>query len=91
VELEITGARRVMGFLEDRRMLYEPSEMEVPSYGIHSVIEIRYRLRVGLGKQDGSSELAPSLRTMRAACRKVLEQVGTDGRDSIRYVSGGGY
>lgn len=28
-ELEIAGARRVIAFLEDRRVLYEPSEMEV--------------------------------------------------------------
>jgi len=29
-ELEIAGARRVIAFLEDRRVLYDPCQMEVP-------------------------------------------------------------
>lgn len=90
-ELEIAGARRVIAFLEDRRVLYEPSEMEVPGHCVHSVIEIRHRLSDELGKLEGVSELAASLRAMRAACRKFLERVGTDGRDGIHYANNGGY
>ena len=90
-EMEIAGARRVISFLEDRRVLYEPSEMEAPSHCVHSVIEIRHRLSDELGKLDGRSELAASLRAMRAACRKFLERLGMDGRDGIRHASGGGY
>jgi len=90
-ELEIAGARRVIFFLEDRRVLYEPSEMEMPSHCVHSVIEIRHRLSDELGKLDGGSELSASLRAMRTACRKFLERVGTDGRDGIHYANGGGY
>jgi len=90
-EMEIEEARRVIAFLEDRRVLYEPSEMEVPSHCVHSVIEIRHHLSDELGRLDGSSELAASLRAMRAACRKFLDRVGTDGGDGIRYANGGGY
>lgn len=90
-EMEIAGARRVIAFLEDRRVLYEPSEMEVPSHCVHSVIEIRHRLSDELGKLDGKSDLAANLRAMRAACRKFLERVGTDGDDGIRFANGGGY
>lgn len=50
--------------------------MEVPSHCVHSVIEIRHRLSDELDKLEGSSELAASLR---AACHKFLERVGTDG------------
>ena len=78
----------MIAFLEDRRVLYEPSEMEVPSHCVHSVIEIRHCLTEELGKLEGSSELAASLRAMRAACRKFLERVGTDGREGIRYAIG---
>ena len=35
--------------------------------------------------------MAASLRAMRAACRKFLERVGTDGREGIRHASGNGY
>ena len=90
-ETEIAATRRVIAFLEDRRVLYEPSEMEVPSHCVHSVIEIRHRLSHELGKLDSTSELAASLRAMRTACRKFLERVGTDGRDGIHHANGWGF
>lgn len=90
-EMEISAARRVIVFLEDRRVLYAPEEMEVASHCVHSVIEIRRRLSDELGKLDSSSELAASLRAMRAACRKFLERVGTDGRDGIHHANGWGF
>jgi hypothetical protein len=37
------------------------------------------------------SELAASLRAMRATCRKFLERVGTDGREGIYYADGWGF
>ena len=89
--MEIAAARRVIAFLEDRRVLYEPSEMEVPSHCVHSVIEIRHRLSDELGKLDSGSELAASLRAMRVACRKLLERVGTDGREGIHHANGWGF
>lgn len=90
-EMEIAAARRVIAFLEDRRVLYEPSEMEVPLHCVHSVIEIRHHLSDELGKLDGGSELTASLRAMRAACRKFLERVGTDGRDGIHRANDWGF
>lgn len=90
-EMEIAAGHRVIAFLEDRRVLYEPTEMEVPSHCVHSVIEIRHHLSDELGKLDSGSELTASLRAMRAACRKFLERVGTDGRDGIHHANGWGF
>ena len=90
-EMEITAARRVIALLEDRRVLYEPNELEVPSHCVHSVIEIRHHLSNELGKLDSGSELAESLRAMRAACRKFLERVGTDGHKGIHHANGWGF
>lgn len=81
----------MIALLEHRRVLYESNEMEVPSHCVHSLIEIRHRLSDDLGKLDGGSELAASLRAMRAACRKFLERVGTDGRDGIHHANGWGF
>ena len=90
--MEIATARRVVAFLEDRRVLYEPTAMEVPSHCVHSVIEIRHCLSDELGKLDGkNSELGATLRAMRAACRKFLERVGTDGREGIHHANGWGF
>jgi len=65
-------ARRVLAFLEDRRVLYEPSEMEVPEHCVESVLRIRETLTGELGRLDAGSALPDSLRAMRAACRKFL-------------------
>lgn len=90
-EMEVATARRVIALLEDRRVLYAPEEMEVASHCVQSVIEIRHHLSDELGKLDSGSELAASLRAMRAACRKFLERVGTDGRDGIHHADGWGF
>lgn len=83
-EPEIKAARRVVAFLEDRRVLFSPSEMEVPDHCVQSVLEIRHFLTSELGHLDTSSELAQSLRGMRAASRKFLDEVGKD-KDVVRY------
>lgn len=75
-ELHIQVARRVIAFLEDRRVLFVPSEMEVPDHCVRSVLEIRRFLTTELQSLDGDSELADSLRALRAACRKFMDNVG---------------
>jgi hypothetical protein len=77
-EAERAVAKRVMTFLEDRRVLYVPSEMEVPSHGVQSVLRIREFLTGELGKLTGEGQLSQSLRAMRAACRKFLDTVGPE-------------
>lgn len=77
-ELEVSAARRVIAFLEDRRVLYAPDELEVPSHCVHSVLEIRRFLTAEIGKLDSGSEFAASLRAMRIACHKFLQRVGVD-------------
>jgi hypothetical protein len=79
-------ARRVIAFLEDRRVLYNPSEMEMPEHCVHSVIEIRHYITSELQKIDEDTEIAKKLRAMRAGCRKFLNTVqGDRGLDIIRY------
>lgn len=77
-EPEVTAARRVIAFLEDRRVLFIPSEMEVPDHCVQSVLEIRRVLTDEVGRSTGESDLVQSLRAMRAACRKFLDAVGRD-------------
>lgn len=90
-DLEVSAARRVIAFLEDRRVLYAPDELEVPDHCVHSVLEIRHFLSGELGKLEAKSEFAASLRAMRAACRKFLERVGTDGREVALYANHHGH
>jgi hypothetical protein len=86
-ELEISVARRVITFLEDRRVLYAPDQLELPNHCVQSVLDIRHFLSNELGKLDTGSELAANLRAMRAGCRKFLDRVGVNGQDVILYAN----
>jgi len=66
--------RKLLIFLEDRRVLYVPYDFEMPAYVDQSIIEIRKRLTDDLELLDEKSEISGHLRAMRAACRKFLAQ-----------------
>jgi len=84
-EADCAIVKRVIAFLEDRRVLYAPSEMEVPEHCVHSVIEIRGFLTGEIGKLGDGSDLAANLRALRAACRKFLDTVQNDDGRIIRH------
>ncbi|MDW5442528.1 DUF6650 family protein [Polaromonas sp. SM01] len=84
-EAECVVARRILAFLEDRRVLFVPSEMEVPHHCVDSILLIREFLTTELGKLDAKKDLALGLRAMRAACRKFLSTVETDDRCAVRF------
>ncbi len=77
-EADVSRAWRVVNFLEDRRVLYVPSEMEVPSHCVTSILEIRSFLTDVLDDLPFESELSQNLRAMRAACRKFLHVAAGD-------------
>ena len=84
-EAEVTRARRVITFLEDRRVLYVPSEMELPDHCVRSALEIRAFLTNEIGRSGAESELTQSLRAMRGACRKFLNAVGPEDGEIARF------
>lgn len=84
-EAECVVARRVLAFLEDRRVLFVPSEMELPHHCVESVLRIREFLTAELGKLESNTELALALRAMRAACRKFLATVEADDRRIVQF------
>jgi hypothetical protein len=65
--------RKLVLFLEDRRALYHPYDMENPHYIVDSILEIRKHLTDVLQTLDEGSELIAHLRALRAACRKFLD------------------
>jgi hypothetical protein len=74
---DVTIARRVLAFLEDRQVLYAPYEVEIPERCIASVMRIRDFLTGLLGDHALGGDLADSLRAMRSACRKFMNTVDT--------------
>lgn len=89
-ELERDIARRIITYLEDRRVLYNPSAMEVPEHCARSVVEIRQFLSVEIASLSEDSELSKIFRAMRAACRKFLDLVGSD-ENILRFGSNRGH
>ncbi len=79
-EIEIEMAKRILVYLEDRRVLYNPSSLEIPEYCVKSIIEIRQFLTSELSEVNSKSDLSSSLRAMRASCRKFLNQVSESSR-----------
>jgi signal transduction histidine kinase len=64
-------ARSVLQYLEDRRVLYDPIEVELPLHCWKSVQEMRGRLASFIADSQ-SSELRNPLRAIQAACRQFL-------------------
>jgi hypothetical protein len=84
-QAECTVAKRVIAFLEDRRVLFVPSEMETPHHCVESVLQIRQFLTSEIGALDNTSQLSQNLRAMRSACRKFLEATSDKDGCVIRF------
>ena len=72
--------RKLIIFLEDRRALYNPYDIEMPEYVERSVLEIRKQLTELMGQLDANSDIYPHLQAMRAACRKSMDSTGKTNR-----------
>ncbi len=83
-EAQTKVVTRLIRFLEDRRVLYVPSEMEVPHHCVQSVLDIRRFITNELLSIDNGSELATTLQALRAACRKFLNTI-SEKQDIILY------
>lgn len=81
---DVAVARRVIRFLEDRRVLYDQHEVELAEHCISSAIEIRRVLTDTLGEPGLGSELTEHLQAMRAAARYFCSETGVVGDASRR-------
>ena len=78
--LDIKIAEDLVKFLEDRRVLFKPTEMEDANHCAQSVLDIRSEVTMALQRQsDERSPLCKQLRKMRSACRRFSDKIGTDG------------
>src|SRR5882672_4220891 len=76
-EPQLATARRVLTFLEDRRIFYNAFHIEVEDQCIQCATDIRRFLPNELGHLETSDPLAQHLRGIRAACRYFLDSVGS--------------
>jgi hypothetical protein len=74
-KLDRDVAKRLLGELEDRRILFNASYLEVPDECVRSVVEIRRLLNDSLSDVKRQSLIGQSIRAMRAACRTFLDRI----------------
>jgi len=72
--------RRLVTFLEDRRALFQPYDMEYGPWVTGSVLEMRRELTETLKGCPEDAELVEPLKAMRAACRKYLDETDPHGQ-----------
>lgn len=76
-------ARRIVIFLEARRVLYSPYALETVHSVASSVVEVRNFLTSELPDIDEKSELQSYVRAMRSACNKFLNKCSDN--DDFRH------
>lgn len=76
-KIEADEAKNIVLFLEDKRVLFNPANMEDADHCAQSVIEIRAELTKGLQALPSDSNLAKSLKRMRKACQEFSDKLGT--------------
>lgn len=77
-------ARRVVTFLEDRRVLFGDRHMEDEGHCVASALEIRAFLTDQITSAEPGKELEVSLRAMRASARRFVDAGGPHGRDFVQ-------
>ena len=75
---DLEAVRRVLTFLEDRRLLFGLRHVEDEYHCLRSAMEIRATLTDVLSTATTSREVKHSLKIMRAACRAFIEAAGPD-------------
>ena len=81
---DVAVARKVIAFVETRRVLFSTYTNEVPEECVGSVLQIRGFLSDMIGAGGIADELVEPLRLMRRYCVRFLERVGAneDPRDT---------
>jgi len=92
-QADVEVARKVIAFVEVRRVLFAGYGGEVPDQCVQSVIEIRDFLTEQIGQGRIADELVNPLRVMRRYCVGFLTRVGanerTGGGDRFLFIQPG--
>jgi hypothetical protein len=70
-------AAGLITFLEDKRVLYVPHDMEYEAWAAESVLQIREELTRTLQQCPPKDELTGPIKTMQAGCRMFLDLMGS--------------
>lgn len=84
------GIQELFHFLETKRILTNPIEMEIKSWCASSAIEIKTKIAEILGKYDFNAETTTCLRSMADACNSFLDRLDAVPIEGIIYKNNSG-
>jgi hypothetical protein len=84
VESNRASAHRVLTFLADRRVLFNPYWQEQAGECAASVLGVRRKLTDEIGQLHDDEDLVPHLTTMQGACRQFLDRIGSVANEDRR-------
>ena len=84
------GIQELFYYLETKRLLTNPVEMEIKSWCASSAIEIKTKIAEILGKYEFNKDTITSLRSMANACNAFLDQLDSVPIDRIIYKNSNG-
>jgi len=82
---EIQVAKNLIAFFEDRRVLYDLYEIEVPKRAFQSVEIVRKELTKVKAELNTEVTLSKRVTDMRVACRKFFEEVREVDMNELRW------
>lgn len=89
-EAEKKGVQELFFFLETKRILVNPVEMEIKQWCIQSAIEIKQKLTELHSQYDFSNHTTNCMRSMIDACNDFLDKLGDVKETGILYKNGNG-
>ena len=84
------GIQELFYYLETKRLLTNPVEMEIKSWCASSAIEIKTKIAEILGKYEFNKDTVTILRSMVNACNSFLDQLDSVSVDRIIYKNSNG-
>lgn len=85
-----SGIQDLFFFLEAKRILVSPIDMEIKSWCEQSAIEIRNKLTELLSRHDFNVETVEAIRCMVSACNTFLDDMSRVDEQGIIYKNGNG-
>ena len=89
-EAEKKGVQELFFFLETKRILVNPIEMEIKQWCIKSAIEIKEKITELHFKYNFSNHTTDCMRSMIDACNDFLDKLGGVKETGILYKNGNG-
>lgn len=89
-EREKTGIQKLFFFLESKRILVNPADMEIKQWCIESSLEIKQKLVKLLSEYGFSGSSLECIRSMIDACNDFLDRLSSVKKTGIIYKNGKG-